>query len=508
MMTPKNRERPAILIVDDTPGELKALISFLEGAGFQIAIAQSGETALKRIAYARPDLILLDVLMPGMDGFETCRRVKDHEAAKNIPVIFLTALSETVDKVKGFELGGVDFLTKPVQHEEVLARINAHLTIRRLHLRLHVQNAQLQEQNAQLQAEISIRKQTEEALSASKQAQNHLRKENMSLRSTIPDRYKFGEIIGKSPVMQAVYARIASAAAADANVLIYGESGTGKELVARTIHHLSERKDQTFVPVNCGAVPESLFEREFFGHRKGTFTGATMDKAGYFDHAHKGTLFLDEVAQLSQAMQVKLLRVLQDGEYMPLGDTQSKTADVRIIAATNQDLKTLLRQGVIREDFFYRIRVIVIDLPLLRERKEDIPLLIEHFLKQYGNDPECSTFPGYIMERLCAYDWPGNVRELQNELQRYLAVRHLDFVSTDPIEQQKEIILDFDPSNMVFWEAIQEFEKYVITRALTRNGWQRGKTAKMLNIPERTLYNKMQKYGLKRDPESENSAES
>lgn len=489
-------------------------------------------------------------------------------------------------------------MTKPVQHGEVLVRINAHLTIRKLQRQLQERNGRLKAQNELLEEQNQRFRTLSDATfegilihdggrilevnqaietmsgysrsdmlgknvsafvtSASRQTvlahlqalddgpyetegvrkdgttfpvelqartipyqgqevrvvairdlswRKTLEQEKQQLLSaTIHDRYRFGDIIGKSQVMQAVYESIISAAASDANVVIYGGSGTGKELVSRTIHQLSERKDQAFVAVNCGAVPETLFEREFFGHRKGTFTGAIMDRAGYFDQAHGGTLFLDEVAELSQAMQVKLLRVLQDGEYTPLGDTKSKTADVRIIAATNKNLKDLLQQGGIREDFFYRIRVMVIDLPLLRERKEDIPLLIEHFLEQYGKEKEYAEVPGHIMEALCSYDWPGNVRELQNELQRYLAEQHLEFlrnVHAESVEQNTGVVLGFDPTKMLFWEAVQEFEKYIITHALSRNNWHRGKTAKMLQIPERTLYNKMRKYGLKRGQNDE-----
>jgi PAS domain S-box-containing protein len=583
-MNMENTEQHTILIVDDTPENLKMLNAFLQEAGFRVAVAESGEAALKRVEYALPDLILLDVLMPGMDGFETCGRLKESKATKNIPVIFMTVVSDIVDKVKGFEVGGVDYLTKPVQHEEVLARINAHLTIRKLQVQLSQQNVRLQEQNERFrrlaeatfegivihdggrileanqrmvtmfgyqQADI-LRKDLLELVSPESREivlehiqvkderpyeaegirsdgsrfpveiqsrtipdEGHdvnvtsirdlswrqaMEEEKQSLlRASIQDRYKFGDIIGKSPAMQEVYQLIVKASASNSNVVICGESGTGKELVARSIHTLSERKEQGFVAVNCGAVPEALFEREFFGHRKGAFTGADRDKPGYFDQAHRGTLFLDEVGELKPALQVKLLRVLQDGEYTPLGDTISKHVDVRIIAATHRDLTEQLRKGEIRQDFFYRIRVTVINLPPLRERKEDIPLLVDHFLHHYGDTRTCSTLPRHIMKALCNYEWPGNIRELQNELQRYLTEQRLEFignVQVEPVEEE-----GFSLEGLSFNETIETFEKRVLTRALAQNYWHQGKTAAMLDIPPKTLYRKIRKYGLKGDKE-------
>lgn len=589
-MISERTEQKTILIVDDTPENLKVLIAFLEQFDFRIMVAQDGESALKRVEHVLPDIILLDVLMPGMDGFETCHCLKEHETTKEIPVIFMTALSETVNKVKGFDVGGVDYLTKPVQHEEVLARINTHLTIRKLQQRLQEQNTLLEEQNKRFRTLseatfegilihdegciLEVNQPTEDmfgyqrseilgkniskfvtpefrqvvlermhakdgtpyeaegirsdgsifpievqartmpyqgrAVSVAairdltwrrtmEEEKAYLQRENVTLRSTIKDRYKFDEIIGKSPVMQEVYQSLVKASASEANVLIYGESGTGKELVAQTIHKMSERRAEAFVAVNCGAVPESLFEREFFGHRKGTFTGAIMDKAGYFDQAHRGTLFLDEVSELSPTMQVKLLRVLQDGEYTPLGDTKNKKADVRIIAATNKELKEQLRKGLIREDFFYRIRVIVINLPPLRDRKEDIPLLIEHFLKQYARDKDRSTIPGRIVELLCAYHWPGNIRELQNELQRYLTEQRLEFIGnleTESGERSEVSNLVFDQEGLHFRETVEMFEKRLIARVLEQNSGHTGKTATILNLPLRTLYRKIKKYQL------------
>ncbi len=496
-----------ILLVDDTLENLNFLIACLEETGFRIAVARSGEEALERIAYAPPDLILLDVMMPpGMDGFETCRRLKVNAAFREIPVIFMTVASDIIDKMQGFEIGGVDYITKPVQPEEVVARIRTHLTICKLQQELQARNELLQEKNEQLQQEISIRKQTEDALHLSKtheielkHERDQLAQENITLRTSLGERYKFGDLIGRSPAMQEVYTAIAKAAASDANVLICGESGTGKEIVAYTIHQLSARQKRPFVPINCGTVPETLFEREFFGHFKGAFTGAAMDKPGYFDQAHGGTLFLDEVAELPPALQVKLLRALEYKEYMPLGSTQSKHVDVRILSATNKDVKAYLREGLIREDFFYRIRILVITLPPLRERREDIPLLIEHFLKLYAGETAHAAISGKLLGALCGYDWPGNVRELQNELQRYLAGQRLECIGTGLAEVgEREISsqLGFDLTQASFNEAVAAFEKHFILNALARNAGHRGKTAKILGIPTKTLYNKLKKYGV------------
>lgn len=300
--------------------------------------------------------------------------------------------------------------------------------------------------------------------------------------------------------MQSVYELIAKAAADDVNVVLCGETGTGKEIVAKTIHQLSARQKHAFVPVNCGAVPETLFEREFFGHCKGAFTGADRDKIGYLDHAHNGTLFLDEIGELGLAMQVKLLRLLQEGEYTPIGETASKTANVRIIAATNQDLKTLLREKKMREDFYYRIRVMVINLPPLRERKEDLPLLVEHFLKTYRPQEDYPALPEPIMQALYSYHWPGNIRELQNELQRYLAEQRLEFVDNGSMTSGESRGIPgetFQTEGLSFNQAVAAFEQSLIARALAQHNGHKGKTSQALRIPPKTLYRKIKQYGLK-----------
>ncbi len=339
-----------------------------------------------------------------------------------------------------------------------------------------------------------------------------LQQENITLKSTVAERYKFGPLVGKSRTMQRVYELIVNATASEVNVLIGGESGTGKELIARTIHQASLRKGKPFVPVNCASIPETLFEREFFGHCKGTFTGADRDKPGLFDQAHQGTLFLDEVTELTPGAQAKLLRALQDGEYTPLGSTTAKRSDVLIVAATNKDWNTLIDEGALRQDFFYRICVIEINVPPLRERKEDLPLLIEHFLELYrrkqtmrhGSVPDDlpidqSMLPGEFIQGLYQHDWPGNVRELQNILQRYLATRDLDtmltFLGSPPAPiAVSGIPLDLGRKKLP--EVLEALEKQVLEEALAKNQNHRQKTAAMLGIPERTLRYKLKKHGL------------
>ena len=309
-----------------------------------------------------------------------------------------------------------------------------------------------------------------------KETEKRRREENVLLRSSLHDRYRFGSIIGKSPAIQRVYELIVNAAATDANVILYGESGTGKELVAHAIHEMSSRKSGSFVPVNCGAIPETLMESEFFGHRKGAFTGAVIDKHGFLDLADGGTLFLDELGEIGQSMQVKLLRAIDGGGFTPIGGSQVKTPDLRILAATNRDVAEQVRKGVIREDFFYRIHVIPIQLPALRERKEDIPLLVEHFVEKFGKGKNLPPLTPRIMEALRAHDWPGNVRELQNTVFRYLTLKKLDFAGTVRrfgAGTQDLPLPETETADGNLEAMLQEFEKQVIMKTLKRHHWQR-----------------------------------
>ncbi|MFH0780952.1 MAG: sigma 54-interacting transcriptional regulator [Pseudomonadota bacterium] len=344
--------------------------------------------------------------------------------------------------------------------------------------------------------DIHERKTAEEAL---KERESYLTKENLRLRENIRDRYKFGGIIGKSLAMQKVYELILRAAATQANVILYGESGTGKELVAKAIHEMSDRAGKPFVPINCTAIPSGLMESEFFGYQKGAFTGAEKDKPGFFDRADRGTLFLDELGDIDETMQVKLLRVLESNGYTPLGGLHTRQANVRIIAATHQNLRSLLESGRMREDFFYRIHIIPITIPPLRQRLEDIPLLIEHFLKKYSPDGKPPLLHSQAMEMLLNHHWPGNVRELENTIQRYVNLHILEFPGRNGSgasnQSARQSQLEFDAS-LSLREAGKRFERDLILHHLQACRWNRTRVAKILGIERKTLYLKMRQLNL------------
>ncbi|GAB6097058.1 hypothetical protein JCM14469_33120 [Desulfatiferula olefinivorans] len=344
--------------------------------------------------------------------------------------------------------------------------------------------------------DITDRKLTEEAISESAE---HLKNENLRLRSEIRERYRFGDIIGKSKVMQDVYELIVKAAATNAHVMIYGESGTGKELVARAIHKLSERRDYPFVPVNCGAISENLSESEFFGYKKGAFTGANEDKKGLLDAADNGALFLDEIGEINLAMQVKLLRAIEGGGYTPVGGSRVSKPNIRIIAATNRNLKQLVKSGMMREDFYYRIHIIPITLPPLRERKEDLPLLIDHFIATFSGDTEAPPVTGRLIEACNRHHWPGNVRELQNVINRYVTLRTIDVLDSRDAGDRETPVRTLPPADSGggLAKRIGVYEKQVILEALEATRWHKIKAAERLGIHRKTLFTKMRQYGLK-----------
>ncbi len=570
-MPVQQQAQATILIVDDTPDNLRLLSKLLADRGYRVRSAPSGSLALATTLKEAPDLILLDVRMPEIDGYEVCRTLKAQEQTNDIPIIFLSALSELEDKMKGFEVGGVDYITKPFFEKEVILRVEIHLKIHRLQQKLLTETARFKTlanaafecilihangyiidvnreaarlfkcKEAQLIGadimkmipteihQIALSDQTDPLecdvigkdntripveirtkhlpvndqqvsvtairnLTRQKQMEKEkelLLQENTALKMTKQERYRFGDIIGRSPAMQMVYKLVSKAAVSKYSVVIYGESGTGKELVARTIHDLCYQNDEPFVTVNCGAVTESLFEREFFGHKKGSFTGAVRDEPGFFDAAHKGTLFLDEIGELPLAMQVKLLRVLESGEFTPVGDVKAKKVDIRVVAATNKNLTNLVHHGKFREDLFYRIQVIEISLPPLRERREDIRLLVEHIFTKNNAENKIIQLPEKLREMLYDYDWPGNVRELSNTIKRYLAT---DFV-TLPGQPQMESEKDSLPATGLH-SAIESIERKMIRQTLQQTKWHRSNAAKILQIPRRTLQRKIQKYDL------------
>lgn len=337
-----------------------------------------------------------------------------------------------------------------------------------------------------------------------KKAELDLRKENTKLKTLSGDRYKFGDIIGKSSEMQAVYDLIVRAACTDVNVIVFGESGTGKELVARNIHRLSDRSAKSFVTVNCGAINENLLESEFFGYKKGAFTGAAADTPGYLDKSNGGTLFLDELGEMGKSMQVMLLRAIERREYTPVGGNETKTSNFRIIAATHRNLAQAVKNSKMREDFYYRINILSIHLPSLRERKDDIPLLIDHFVSTYPGvkSGKPHKIPGHIKDVFCQYDWPGNVRELQNAVHRYIAVGQVDF-DNDGFAKNQDLHKDLtsgknssDIPGIGLEKTMAQLERKVIENALAEHKWNRGNTASFLKVDRKTLYRKIKFHGL------------
>jgi len=329
--------------------------------------------------------------------------------------------------------------------------------------------------------------------------EKQLAQTNIQVRSTIKDRYRFQNIIGMSPAMQNVYDQILTAAKSDANVSIYGESGTGKELVARAIHDMSPRNAEAFVTINCGAIPEPLMESEFFGYKKGAFTGAAFDKHGYLDLADTGTLFLDEIGDLPLSMQVKFLRAIDGGGYYPIGSESKHTSDFRIVAATNKNLKQLVDEGFMREDFYYRIQVIPIFLPPLKDRKEDIPLLVDHFTDIYAQNSPFKKVPDHITTHILSHDWPGNIRELQNVLLRFFSTGEFDISNmiVNPVKSadvNRSVPIGDNSNNLS--HAIEMVEKEQIINALQSTNWHRSCAAEKLGISRSTLFRRMKKHGL------------
>jgi DNA-binding NtrC family response regulator len=396
-----------ILIVDDAPANIRLLAGVLEPRGYEILTASNADQALRIAAKGHPDLILLDVVMPGTDGFSVCRQLKDAEATRAIPVLFVTAKDDTESLLRGFRCGAVDYISKPFQADEVLARVETHLKIARL-------TAELMDRNAELEAEIGRR---EEAEGARRAATERL----VSLSEQDMQRWGIAGFVGRSRLLRRILSEIERLHQfAGTNVLITGESGTGKELVARAIHCSSPRASAPFIPVNCVAIPGELAESLLFGHTRGSFTGAVTDRKGWFELADGGTLFLDEIGDMPPALQAKMLRVLEDGQVLPVGASQPKRVDVRVVAATNVDLQERIASGAFREDLYFRLARYLVDMPPLRDRVEDIGLLAEHFLTLFAREmgvPKPPLTPR-ALTLLESHTFPGNVRELKNVIER------------------------------------------------------------------------------------------
>ena len=394
-------------------------------------------------------------------------------------------------------------LCAPIHHQSALSGIiylennlvEGAFTPRRLEVIKHLgSQIAISLENARLHENLK------KAMDELKASETSLREENVRLKANIKERYRFGKIIGKSPVMQKIYELILKAAASDAGVIVYGESGTGKELVAEAIHEMSDRKEKPFVAVNAGGVAETLLESEFFGYKKGAFTGANTDKLGLLHLADKGTLFLDELGEIGPNLQAKLLRAIEGRGFTPVGGLKAETSDFRVIAATNKDLKQQIKKGLIREDFFYRIHIIPIYLPPLRERKEDIPLLIEHFMQNYPPSKNLPKITVAVIEALTSYDWPGNVRELINTMHRYLTLKKLDFLDTsliDASQTEPAVSVEVRETNESLDATMKRLEKLYLTKVLEDNDWQQSKVSALLRVDRKTLYRKINQYHLK-----------
>jgi two-component system response regulator AtoC len=452
-----------ILVVDDEENLLHFLSKLLEGEGYRVETAGMGGKALEKAKEADFDLAILDIKLPDMDGVAVLRAFKEIVPAAN--VVLITAYGSVESAVEAMKAGAYDYIVKPFRAEEILKAVAKALEQRRLW------------------------------------------REVLHLRREVERKYSFENIVGKSQAMQHVFRQIQTVAASKSTVLITGDSGTGKELVARAIHYRSKRKSGPFVVIDCGAIPENLQESELFGHIKGSFTGAVSTKRGLCEEANGGTLFLDEVGDLSGPSQAKLLRVLQEGTIRRLGETKTIEVDVRVIAATNKDLAELVREGRFREDLYYRLNVIPITLPLLRERREDIPLLVECFMRRYAAaaTKEVRRISPSAMEVLLSYPWPGNVRELENVIERAVLFSDGEVIQEELLPQ--EICLQGEAIRLQVPEAplrvkdtvdkmSQELERGLIERALDMTGGNRTAAARLLGISRRGLLYKIKTYGI------------
>ena len=443
-----------ILVVDDEGSARTTLALLLRKRGHRLVEAAGVTDAVKALTDDAFDLIVTDLRMPDGSGLDVLRAVKaqGHDA----DVILLTAYAGWESAKEAMQLGAFDYFEKGREPAELFVRIDRAL------------------------------------------ADRALRRENENLRAQISDRYALPGIIARSPEIRRVLDLVARVAPTDATVLIHGESGTGKELIAKAIHHASPRAREPFVAVNCGALPESLLESELFGHVKGAFTGASMAKKGLFEEAHRGTLFLDEIGEMTPALQVKLLRALQDGEVRPVGSTQSATVDARVLAATNRDLEQMMRQGGFREDLYYRLNVISLTLPPLRERREDIPALAEHFLLRFAARQERTLRLGAdALDRLLAYAWHGNIRELENAMERAAILSRGDTVGAEDLPPHIAACLNLGaPPPLPRQMSLADAERVCIIQTLERCGWNHSRAAEALGIGRTTLWRKCKEYGI------------
>ena len=449
-----------ILIVDDEKNYLVVLEALLGSEGYEILTTDNAPDALRQVREADLDLIITDMKMPRMNGMELLEEAKSIKP--DLPVIIMTAYGTIELAVEAMKKHAYDYITKPFQNEQL-------------------------------------------KLTVKKALENYrLIKENRLLNEALSDRFKYGNIIGKSKPMLKVYDLIEKVAQSRASVLITGPSGTGKELIAKAIHYGSPRKDRPFVSINCGALTETLLESELFGHEKGAFTGAIAMKKGRFELANEGTIFLDEVSEMSPSLQVKLLRVLQEMEFERVGGTRTIKVDVRIISASNRNIKDDVAEDSFREDLFYRLNVIHIEVPPLYERTDDIPLLVKHFIEKYRDDEGKNKveLSPEVWKALYSYSWPGNVRELENIIERAVVLNSGDMITLEDFPEeltvaQAEFDVDrFIPSSVYLTDALERIEEKMIRRALAQCNNIQAHAAKNLGITKSLIQHKMKKYKI------------
>ncbi len=442
--------KATVLVVDDETSILETFSGILEDEGYEAATASTGKEALTLVKELSPEVVILDVWMPEMDGIETLRAIREFN--EEISVIMISGHSSIDIAVQATKLGAYDFLEKPLSLEKVLILIKRALEKQRLE------------------------------------------KENIALRKSFLQEW---EIIGENPKMKILRGEVSKAGLSHSRVLIFGESGTGKELVARALHEASDRRDKNFIEVNCAAIPQELIESELFGHEKGSFTGAFERKKGKFELAHEGTLFLDEIGDMSPAAQAKVLRVIETQEFQRVGGSKNIKVNVRIIAATNKDLLGEIKKDNFREDLYFRLNVIPISIPPLRERKDDIPLLVKHFLKgfalQYGQKVKRVTKA--TLDALMACDWPGNVRELKNTVERFIIMNPAEVIDVRQIVSATEVRREHY-SYKTLREARESFERDFIIKKLQENSWNISRTAEELEIERTNLHRKIRALGI------------
>jgi len=448
----------SILVVDDDQAHRTMLSTLLGGWGYAVEEADDGSRALAKVHERSYDLVLMDVRMVEVSGLEALPEIKSFNPA--IPIIIMTAYSSVETAVEALKKGAYDYLSKPLDFDE---------------LKLAIERAM---------------------------DHSRLKEENRALKESLGVGFNTGDIIGRSRAMLELLETVALVAPTEATALIVGESGTGKELIASAIHLNSPRRDKPFIQLNCAAITETLLESELFGHEKGAFTGADRRKEGRFRLAHGGSIFLDEISEMSVAMQAKMLRVLQEKELQRVGGEEVIKVDVRVMAATNRDLRELITGGGFREDLYYRLNVVTLSVPSLRERRDDIPLLAQHFLKMFAekNRKHIKGFTPQAMDRLVRYDWPGNVRELMNAVERSVILCRGEYIpeSDFPLSVRETVAPEEDSvgAELLADLPLEEVEKVTILQTLESAGGNKSETARRLGITRRTLHKKLKKYGV------------